>query len=728
MGRRAVQVLSLLAIFVVLWFAFDLGDLMGGGLGADDHDALSMSADAALAGTGEGSATGPGLQGRPGGARPEGAEGAGGLSPLAALVAGGSVEQVPLGALPVHGRVVDARGHASSDVKITVLGPAGREVFTTDADGAFDHALVPGRYRVLLEGGRDGSLYVPAFLVDGTLEDIEWTLRPTASAVVILTSAGVGIGGQTITAELVAGDTGASPLLRREATTNFDGSARIDDLAVGEYRFAAKLEGGLVVAESKRINQDTTVTLKLGERVTFTGQVRAGDAEGPPVEGALVTLSVSQGRNAGDATLEALTDGDGRFTLEVPRGRASSIRVEADGFADWPGARWDGATSRAMRQLRNAAPVHVDIVLDAGGALAGRVLDADGRPVPGVEVEARLQRQTALAGSARSGEEGEFAIANLAGGRYDLAIGTDGVLPANNQNLQIDVPRQAGATVRRDIVVIAARRVTGTVMIDDQTPAIGAHVWLFGGGSVLRSARQSGRTLETWTDTSGRFSLFDVPADRGVTVRAKLRDQEADPYRLPDDASGDGLVLVLAPTSVVSGRVLDQRTGQPIARAAVYLRPGKVGPAGRNQHRVTTNAEGRYAVYSVLPGEWTIFAAAGGYLAAKQETITLERAGDRTVDLQLDPGIVLEGTVVDERGRLLPNVQVVASPEGNGPRASGANARTDRNGAFRVSGLAYERAWRLRAAVGGRVPAVVGGFTRSDSRIRLVLEPVTPKR
>ena len=31
-----------------------------------------------------------------------------------------------------------------------------------------------------------------------------------------------------------AGDTGATPLLRREATTNFDGSTRIDDLAVGE--------------------------------------------------------------------------------------------------------------------------------------------------------------------------------------------------------------------------------------------------------------------------------------------------------------------------------------------------------------------------------------------------------------------------------------------------------------------------------------------------------------
>ena len=91
-----------------------------------------------------------------------------------------------------------------------------------------------------------------------------------------------------------------------------DGANRIDDLAVGEYRFEAKLEGGLLVSETKRINQDTTVTLKLGARVTLTGQVRAGDAEGPPVEGALVTLSVSQGRNAGDARLEAITDGDGQ--------------------------------------------------------------------------------------------------------------------------------------------------------------------------------------------------------------------------------------------------------------------------------------------------------------------------------------------------------------------------------------------------------------------------------
>lgn len=718
----------LLAIVVVAWFALDLGDLAGGGVDGDDHDALTASLDPALAGTDEATGTGPGLRGNPGGARPAAGDVSGGVSPLAAIVAGAGGAAVPLGALPVRGRVVDARGHASSEVTITVVGPAGREVFTTDADGAFDHALVPGRYRVLLEGGRDGSLFLPAFLVDGTLEEIEWALRPTASVVVQLTSAGVGLGGQTIIAELVADDAGAAPLLRREATTSFDGSARVDDLAVGHYRFHAKLDDGLVIAEDKRVSQDMTVTLKLAARTTLTGQVRAGDAEGPPVEGALVTLSVSQGRNAGDATMETLTDGDGHFTLEVPRGNASMIRVEADGFADWPGARWDGATKRAMRQLRGAAPVHMDVVLVTGGALVGRVQDADGRPVPGVEVEARIQRQQALAGSGTSDEEGGFAIANLAAGRYDLAIGTDGVLPVTNQNLQVDVPAQAGATVRRDLVVLAARRVTGTVMVDDQTAAIGARVWLFGGGSVLRSARQTGRTLETWTDTTGRFALFDVPADRGVTVRAKLRDQEANPYRLPDDASGDGLVLLLAPTSTVSGRVVDQRTGRAIPRAAVYLRPGKVGPGGRNQHRVTTNAEGEYAVSSVLPGEWTLFAAASGYLPATQQTITLERAGDRTVELELDPGIVLEGTVVNGQGQPLQGVRVVATPEGNGPRASGDSARTDRSGAFRVSGLSYERSWRLRAAVNGLVPAVVGGFTRPDSRIRITLEPVTPKR
>ena len=100
MGRRAVQVLLLLAIFVVVWFAFDLGDLVGGGLGAADHDALSASADATLAGTGEGAATGPGLQGSPGGAQTQGADGAGGLSPLAAIVANGHAAQRWLAASP----------------------------------------------------------------------------------------------------------------------------------------------------------------------------------------------------------------------------------------------------------------------------------------------------------------------------------------------------------------------------------------------------------------------------------------------------------------------------------------------------------------------------------------------------------------------------------------------------------------------------------------------------
>ncbi len=647
-------------------------------------------------------------------------------SALAALiVAAERGTAPPLHALPVHGRVVDARGYAVPDVRITVDGPNGRFVFTSGEEGRFEHALQPGRYRVLLDGGRDGVRHVPSFLVDGTLRDepIEWSLGPAVTLIVSLVAEGGSMAGIPMEVQLKAAGA-LVPLVTREATTDMGGIAVFDGLPTGTYLLRARSGEMAWVESERRVDRDMRVDIKVGAPVRLNGTVRAGEEDGPPVAAALVRWRSDQ-RGGTSAHAETTTDGAGRFEIWVPRG-SSQLTIEATGFAIWPGARMPAAASKALQRLRRESSAELLAVLETGGGIRGRVLDTVDRVVPGVRIEAHRGRVgEEPARIAVSDAEGRYELPNLPVGTYELAVTSEGALPATGPKLTVRLRGTADESVEKDIVIVGVRRVSGVVTTAEGAPAIGARVWVFGGGGALRSARRAGNVLEAWTDMSGRFVLFDLPGDRDLTLRATYRELEATPWVLHKDAVADGVNLKLEASGSVVGVVRDEFTGRPVRGASVRVHPGKSAPPGYQPHSATTDADGRFVIRNILPGTWSVLPQASGYLAARATSLTTRRGAEATTDLSLDPGIVLEGIVVDPFGRA---IRATVSATQRAPGRTTRSVRTDGSGAFRLTGLPRDMVWDLHARATGSHPASVLGFDRPASGLRLVLTAKTPRK
>ncbi|MEN6549055.1 MAG: carboxypeptidase regulatory-like domain-containing protein [Armatimonadia bacterium] len=97
---------------------------------------------------------------------------------------------------------------------------------------------------------------------------------------------------------------------------------------------------------------------------------------------------------------------------------------------------------------------------------------------------------------------------------------------------------------------------------------------------------------------------------------------------------------------LVTGRVLDRDTGEPVAGVAMWSSAYGMAPPS-----VATDGEGRYSLY-LLPGEAQIYAAGMGEEGPPPSvTVVVRDQGGSAPDLKVQRGLTVEGLVVDKDGR-----------------------------------------------------------------------------
>ena len=287
------------------------------------------------------------------------------------------------------------------------------------------------------------------------------------------------------------------------------------------------------------------------------------------IAGAKVSLALEDG----GASVSATSDAQGRFRVEGLAPGRYTATVEHNGFADPQSDEL--AKAKFTIGGGDTAPVQVELMPRA--TLRGRLLDADGKPMPGIQVQLLRLRYPGSYQSTTN-EKGEFTFANVRPTAYVVAadprLGAAGPKPSRGKERELHWMRTYYPGVMRrteaaPIVIPAGSdiagyefrvqsapgfRVAGKVVDEDGKPVVDAQV-------RLRSAEEDfDWPVTNKTGKDGAFEFDGVPAGSWRAVAQVSVERR---YRL-----GPKSAFVVADDTDVQGAATSgQNPPDPVVRA-----------------------------------------------------------------------------------------------------------------------------------------------------------------
>jgi protocatechuate 3,4-dioxygenase beta subunit len=453
-------------------------------------------------------------------------------------------------------------------------------------------------------------------------------------------------------------------------------------------------------------------TILLGAPTSLAGEVL--DAAGRPVPGATVqVLRDAPRREALDfqqalfdlqAAIDPLAatdaDRDGRFRVEGVSPGRYVLRVSAPGHAT--------AFREDVLVTADERSADVRVVLDPGAGWTGRVVDEEGRGVPGARVLAiptpsgRISRLDRV--ETRSGPDGHFRLDTLVSGLlHFVEAWAEGHAPSG----RFLAPRGVGSI---DLVLVRAGRIEGTIR-DEATGEGVAGAEVIAGAGLTNSLSP----VATTTDAAGRYVLATVSPGPVFLFVARARGYQrrtldlraGGPRRV---VAGETLVVDLAlPRGVtLSGRVLAE-DGSPLPHATVGLLD--VRDRWDGERTAVADASGRYAIESLRPATYEARVAAPGFapIADEKDARFEIPAGalEHARDFVLQRGAEAHGRVLAPDGAAVAGaaVRLTAPVPAVDARLRDLAAVSDAGGR-----------WRLRAVPAGAEVQVVAGRDGYASR------------
>jgi protocatechuate 3,4-dioxygenase beta subunit len=388
----------------------------------------------------------------------------------------------------------------------------------------------------------------------------------------------------------------------------------------------------------------------------------------------------------------------------------------------------------------------VALVLRPGATITGLLHDRSGAGAAGWYVTARPSGQggpglgpDVVRSEAATGPDGFFVLEGLtAGDSYDLQV-------VGNAGMG---PRKAGVVAPADgvdLTVTGTGQIRGRVVdADGGRPVTDFDVRYVpdaqgGLRMVVRMGpgRQRGPfEKESFHTEDGTFAVDDVPAGRW-TVEAFARGYQSGSAAgvvVGEGDAAEGVEVRLSRGSVVSGRVLEARSGRPVLGSTVRAEPA--GGEGRmmvrlggesNDLEALTDAEGKYEIGGLAPGGWTLTATHPDW---SDTTARVEiKDAPATADLRRGRGGSVAGSVV-AGGRPVGGAQVVLQIAGDSGFRRGAgmlgggeqSATSDEGGRFRFDRLSpgrYSAVATLREQTSAPAEAVVTGDDAQEVQLTL---------
>jgi protocatechuate 3,4-dioxygenase beta subunit len=665
-----------------------------------------------------------------------------------------------LGSLIVH--VLDADASDAAGARVLVAGATlwpPRSSTADDTGHVHVGGLASGSYALrATRGSLVSPIEVGVSLDRGETKEVVLKLVPGRFVAVRVTDGDSEDADPVGRARLTVAEGGLSPF-PLEATTDGHGRARVGPFAPGSVSVSARADGFVPRAVLVPEPPPAETRVSLVRAGVLSGTVV--DTRGYPVDGATIEVAgtdtvgapiLDDPRRASfrAAHFEALLAGP---TPLVPAGelgvvpgpvpaipRAPGPAVAA-GPADLAAAaepwvtRADGSFRAAPTSPgRVRAVVHhpqyvdaqsetvslapggearVNVVMHAGGALEGRVLDDHDHPVAGARVFVS-EASGGLARTTKTATDGSFAFASLpehvtvsAAARDDDEIAarkTVAIPEGGRETVELRLPEP------RDPLPVS--------VVDDGG-------WPVDAAQVTATSLAVDATLHetAFTDAHGDAVLRHA---KGVALRVEARAPGHAPVTIVTDGTGDALKIELAPAEAATGEVVTARGRDPVVGAEVTLY------TDTGVRRARTDGHGSFTLQDLAPGPARMHVRATGYAPATVAVEVLDSRGRRPCTLprtELASGGTVAGEVVDARGDPVVGARV---SEGHVPTwlLVGSNPEgvvvTDARGAFTLSNL-DEGTASLEAYAPdlgrGRADGVRVVAGRTTDRVRIAIVP-----
>ena len=412
----------------------------------------------------------------------------------------------------------------------------------------------------------------------------------------------------------------------QSAVADGDGSFFFEHVVGRTYTLSAS-HGELIGETTYKLAAGSDpVVIRVGEGAHVV--VTAVDDDKRPVANVTVV--------ARDSQREATTDAAGKATLAPVHPGWIVIEGRAPGYA----------SARTFVTIGSAgAGGEAKLVMHAGVAVSGRVVDEQGKPIARAHVMASDDWGLGGRDEADTDAQGKFALPALAKGVRSLTA-IDGVHAPSTSPAFLVADKPVDGV---EIKMLAGGSVKGIVLDRDAKPVAFATVRVAaneggprGNGDRRRGPRGSGLGASRVATTArdGTFELRGLPrvkltarADSGDTA-SKLVDID-----LEAAAAADDVKLVLDVSGAIRGVVVDD-AGQPVPEVSVHAVPDVFGGAGSRElmlaglSSTTSDGAGGFTITGLPDGSYRLWAQRTSQSGTSGEG-TPAKTGDKDVKVVL---------------------------------------------------------------------------------------------
>ncbi|MFN7971413.1 MAG: carboxypeptidase regulatory-like domain-containing protein [Acidobacteriota bacterium] len=541
---------------------------------------------------------------------------------------------------PLRGAVYDAVTRALiAEARVEIASENGLPALASVRTGKRGEleipALAPGSYNIVVKAR--GYAPEPRSVTIGGGEAAPFNVSLQKGAVLdVLVQGGDGAASRAVDrarVTLSCATTGSGVRADGEGTTGKDGKIVIEsapacDRYLATVRAAGwkSIERVQVMASQAGKDGARKVVIKLEKGVGISG--RTVDEAGSPL------ASVSVWASGQAASGFALSDAAGAFRIDGLEPGKTSIWATLDGYIPEQEQELElGARGVSGKTL----------VLRSGRSASGHVHDGARHPVAGAEItiDSMETQSTGI-----SDEAGAFTITGLGDGELTITVRAAGyqlLMTKANDGADLDLVLAHGSLLRGRILDAASGEGIGGGQVGVMPIAEG------GGADMEAMGQYEGEGEDGFgakSDASGAFELTGLKAGRFTLlavatgyVYAVLPEVE-----ILDGQDREGVVIKLERGGSVSGTVVRDKDGAPIAGAQVVISEdegglGTVAPA-------FTDARGRFRMEGLSGKRATLSVSHPEYASRDVEIALAEHGETAGAVVKLSAGARLKGIVM----------------------------------------------------------------------------------